>query len=79
MTLSQKAGMINLVSATYGDVSKVNEYSLDMMILAFLETFLVKQWINVCLPMQGTWVRSLVWEDPTCHRTAKPTATELAL
>ena len=22
--------------------------------------------------MQGTWVQSLVWEDPTCHRVTKP-------
>ena len=22
--------------------------------------------------MQGTWVRALVWEYPTCHRAAKP-------
>ena len=22
--------------------------------------------------MQGTWVWSLVWEDPTCHRATKP-------
>ena len=24
------------------------------------------------LPMQGTWVQTLIWEDPTCHRTTKP-------
>ena len=23
-------------------------------------------------PMQGTWVRALVWEDPTCHGATKP-------
>ena len=28
---------------------------------------LVAQWLRVCLPMQGTWVRALVWEDPTCR------------
>ena len=28
---------------------------------------LVAQWLRICLPMQGTWVRSLVREDPTCH------------
>ena len=22
--------------------------------------------------MQGTWVQSLVWEDPTCHGAPKP-------
>ena len=24
------------------------------------------------LPMQETWVRSLIWEDPTCCRAIKP-------
>ena len=27
---------------------------------------------NLCLPVQGTWVQSLVWEDPTCCGAAKP-------
>ena len=26
---------------------------------------LVAQWIRIYLPMQGTWVQSLIWEDPT--------------
>ena len=26
----------------------------------------------MCVPMQETQVRSLVWEDPTCHRATKP-------
>ena len=30
------------------------------------EAFLVAQWLRICLPMQGTWVQALVWEDPTC-------------
>ena len=33
---------------------------------------LVAQWLRVCLPMQGTRVRALVWEDPTCRRAARP-------
>ena len=32
----------------------------------------VAQWLRVCLPMQGTQVRALVWEDPTWHRPTKP-------
>ena len=28
---------------------------------------LVAQLLGVCLPMQGTRVRALVWEDPTCR------------
>ena len=32
----------------------------------------VVQWLRIHLPMQGTRVWSLVWEDPTCHRATKP-------
>ena len=35
-------------------------------------TSLVAQWLRIRLPMQGTRVRALVWEDPTCHGAAKP-------
>ena len=28
---------------------------------------LVAQWLGICLLMQGTRVRALVWEDPTCR------------
>ena len=28
--------------------------------------------LRICLPMQGTQVRALVREDPTCCRAAKP-------
>ena len=30
------------------------------------------QWLRVCLPMQGTRVRALVWEDPTCRGATGP-------
>ena len=33
---------------------------------------LVAQWLRVCLPIQGTRVRALVWEDPTCHGATGP-------
>ena len=35
-------------------------------------TSLVVQWIKIHLPIQGTWVGSLVQEDPTCHGATKP-------
>ena len=42
--------------------------------------------MRVCLPMQGTRVRALVWEDPTCpgatrpvSHTAEPVRLELVL
>ena len=33
---------------------------------------LVAQWLRICLPMQGTRVRALVWEDPTCCGATRP-------
>ena len=33
---------------------------------------LVAQWLRICLLMQGTRVRALAWEDPTCRRAAGP-------
>ena len=33
---------------------------------------LVAQWLRIHLPVQGTRVRALVWEDPTCRGATKP-------
>ena len=38
----------------------------------YSRTSLVAHWLRIHLPMQGTWVQSLVQEDPTCHRATKP-------
>ena len=40
-------------------------------------TLLIVQWLRISnsgknLPIQETLVQSLVLEDPTCHRAAKP-------
>ena len=35
-------------------------------------TSLVVQWLRIRLPMQGTQVQALVWEDPTRHGATKP-------
>ena len=35
-------------------------------------TSLVAQWLRIHLPVQGTWVRALVRDDPTCHGATKP-------
>ena len=37
-----------------------------------LRAFLVTQWLRIHLPMQGTQVRALVREDPTCRGATKP-------
>ena len=33
---------------------------------------LVAQWLRICLLMQGTRVRALVWEDPMCRGATRP-------
>ena len=33
---------------------------------------LVEQWLRICLLTQGTRVRALVWEDPTCRGATGP-------
>ena len=33
---------------------------------------LVAQWLRICLPIQGTRVRALVWEDPACRGATGP-------
>ena len=35
-------------------------------------TSLVAEWLRIHLPMQGTRVRALVREDPTCRGATKP-------
>ena len=40
--------------------------------MLYTGTSLVAQWLRVHLPMQGTRVRSLVREDPTCCVAARP-------
>ena len=38
---------------------------------------LVAQWLRICLPMQGTQVRALVWEDPICYGATGPVSHKL--
>ena len=40
---------------------------------------LVVQWVRLCLPMWGTWIQSLVWEDATCRGATKPECNNYAL
>ena len=43
----------------------------QMHIKIMMRTSLVVQWLRISLPMQGTWIRFLVWEDPTYHEATK--------
>ena len=44
----------------------------EQLLIIDIGTSLMAQWLRICLPMQGTWVQALVWEDPTCRGAAKP-------
>ena len=53
----------------YNDVYKIDDWLKKKSLLG---TFLVVQWLGICLPMQGTQIRALVGEDPTCRGASKP-------
>ena len=50
--------------------AKLWEVRNILVLKVSLGASLVVQWLRICLPMQGTLVRALVQEDPTCRRAA---------
>ena len=68
------------VSSPYVGVGKTHEYGEILLpllgfgiwqILKICRAFLVAQWLRIHLPVQGTRVRALVREDPTCRGATK--------
>ena len=59
-----KTTMMNMLRALIDKVGSMQEQ--------MGRASLVAQWLRICLPMQGTRVRALVWEDPTCHGATGP-------
>ena len=66
--------VITMQSILTGNDKKANKRHLatDKFKNKILGAYQVAQWLRVCLPIQGTWVRALVWKDPTCHGATKP-------
>ena len=70
----------SLLSAKLGEKRKINHTTFRKLLLKLSHIYkklytrasLVVQWLRIRLPMQGTRVRALVWEDPTCRRTTGP-------
>ena len=52
--------------------SAINTLSVSQPTIKISRASLVAQWLRICLPMQGTRVRALVWEDPTCRGATRP-------
>ena len=53
-------------------LSKSLTFSVSSSLKKDHRTSLVVQWLRIFLPGQGTRVRALVQEDPTCHRATEP-------
>ena len=51
---------------------KISYLSSRCWILRVYGTSLVAQWLRIRLPVQGTRVWVLLWEDPTCRGGTKP-------
>ena len=80
-------GAANLLVLVLGDeytrvhfelLLTVHRYLLTILKVSFHNskkrqgTSLVAQWIRIHLPMQGTRVRAMVQEDPTCRGATRP-------
>ena len=66
-----------LLKMAQEEIENLNKHEIELVIKKLPQkkspgTSLVAEWLRIRLPMQGTWFRSLVRKDPTCHRAAKP-------
>ena len=75
--LSRCRYLKTMVNRVYSKkIKESRQFSVCLFVLSSkkggLGVSLVVQRLRIHLLMQGTQVPSLVWEDPTCHRAAKP-------
>ena len=54
------------------DVETASLCSVEIEKSSMRGASLVARWLGIRLSMQGTRVRALVWEDPTCRGASRP-------
>ena len=74
--------VINVILPRYGNKVSTDEWMYKKKVYIHNEILfshkkrkrasLVAQWLRICLLMQETRVRALVWEDPTCRGETRP-------
>ena len=64
--------LIHMTDTIFPEKSSLRIHTLNSIFQNESRASLVAQWLRICLPMQGTRVRALVWEDPTCRGAAGP-------
>ena len=63
---------MNIKAKTLGKCQGASETLKERKYIKTEGASLVAQWLRICLLMQGTQVRALVWEDPTCRGATRP-------
>ena len=75
MLLETKMSKQKLIMTKTNDIMNISKavsnFSSSFKIFTFRAS-LVAQWLRICLLMQGTRVRALIWEDPTCRGATGP-------
>ena len=65
-----------MLSVLFSKTSLITAEALKNVIIGMkirsIGASLVAQQLRIRLPMQGTQVQALVWEDPTCRGATKP-------
>ena len=53
-------------------MTEVKNFAKNYVIKRIQGTTLMAWWVRICLPMQQTWVQTLVQEDSTCLGATEP-------
>ena len=64
--------VVNVIELLSLFLDPLDLHTISFILKSNMGTSLVAQWLSIRLPMQGTRVRALVREHPTCRGATKP-------